>query len=96
MPKERRVSNAPFREAFLASPMEANELARHMGWGRKKRNRSGSISQVGDGSEVLKKLGIRATTSGDGHKTYTKTISESNALKMLEFFPGLDPVDVDL
>lgn len=92
-----RVPNEPFREAFLRAGeyMTASDVARHMGWMRTSLSRGKRI-QVPDGTKAEKKLGLRSTKGGRGDVTTTKTIREDEAMKLLELFPSLDPVDVDV
>jgi len=93
-----RVSNEPFRRAFLASGFSAYEVAREAGWMRRKTERRaghgryvGQVRETPDATKVKRSLGL---TQRDGK--YIDTISEEDAFKLLPIFPSLDPVDVDL
>jgi hypothetical protein len=90
-----RVSNAPFRAAFLSSGLTAYEAAREAGWMRRqtenRSDRKHRVREIPDASKLRRVLGL---AKQDGK--LRDTIAEPDALKLLTVFPSLDPVDVDL
>lgn len=85
------VDNSRLREAFLERDMTAGEVARNMGWARK---RSGWDVIKADDSRVLRSLGLRGYVS-NGRKIVRSKIEYDTAVQ-LALAMHLDPVDVDL
>lgn len=91
-----RVSNEPFREAFLLAgdTITAHEVAAHMGWTRKHTSR-GKTRRRPDGTTAMRRLGLRGSRDGKtGNLSFVTTLTEDEALRLLPLFPSLDPVDV--
>jgi hypothetical protein len=96
----REVDLRPLREAFLASRLSADEVARRLGWMRfPRRRRGGKVygpHEEADGSRVKRALGLRAHKSGQGSMPQLRqSCSYEMALKLAEAI-GVDPVDVGL
>lgn len=89
MPRE-RVSNEPFREAFLRSTTTASDIARAVGWF--------STNGAPDGPRVTRALGLSNTsvsTSKGGGSQVRKSISYETALLLAEAL-CLDPYEAGI
>jgi hypothetical protein len=96
----REVDLRPLREAFLASRLSADEVARRLGWMRfPRRRRGGKVygpHMIADESRVKRTLGLRVHKCGrDSKSRLRQSCSYEMALKLAEAI-GVDPVDVGL
>jgi hypothetical protein len=83
--REGYVPNAPIREAFIKSGISAYDLAGFCGWAKGK-------DGTPDGSRVERLLGLRPYKNGHGRLSTNVSMSEENALKIIEAL-HYDPVD---
>jgi hypothetical protein len=83
-----RVDNDVLREAFLRSRRTPNSVAVQMGWMRTKRAGARRVIR-GDGTRVLRALGIKGTATR-GHHYPQRTLAYEDAVRMTEIL-GLDP-----
>lgn len=81
------VSNKEIREAFLRSGLSTYDVASYIGWFKGKGNGIGP-----DTSRVERILGLRTYKNGHGRMCTNVSMSEENALKVIEAL-NFDPVD---
>lgn len=101
MPREDLVSNAPLRDAFNASALNAHELAVHLGIMRRfsaPSCRDGAVIREGrwggDATAVKRDLGLVPNT-GRAKGTMRRQVTIAKALRYAEAL-GLDPAEVGL
>ena len=86
------IDVAPLRAAFLESGLSRGELARLIGWTRRKRGRDG----FGDDRRLANTLGLRPYNPGHGYPPKVRErIGRGLAARIADVL-GLDPVDVGL
>jgi hypothetical protein len=83
--REGYVPNAPIREAFIKSGISTYDLASFIGWIK-------GAGKEPDTTRVERALGLRSYKNGKGESTTNISISEENALKIIEAI-HYDPVD---
>lgn len=83
--KEGYVDNTPIREAFMKSGISSYELAAYMGWTKDKEGKP-------DPTRVERVLGLRPYKTGRGKLSTNVSMSEKNALQIIEAL-HYDPVD---
>lgn len=79
-----KVPNDKVRAAFIASGKSASEVARHLGW---------YSGRSVDSSRVLRTLGLRADTNGQGRRSARSLIDAEVAALMAEAI-GVMPWEV--
>jgi hypothetical protein len=84
-----KVNNARLREAFLASGVQAVDVARQIGWW----NFTEGYWKA-DGSRIKRTLGINPDISGQGKRSYRTLIDAETAALLAEAIPGIEPWEV--
>lgn len=78
-----KVSNELVREAFLASGRTATSVAQEIGWLSPCKQRNGTFNEGGDGSRLLRALGLRMEW-GSGKKRYRRMLDAEIAETIAE------------
>lgn len=81
-----KVPVAPLREAFLASPLTATDVARSLGWWE---NRGWP-----DGARVKRALGLLPDISGTTHRRTYRNLTDAETVQLIAEAIGVAPWSV--
>lgn len=93
--KRKSIDNRPFREAFERSGMSTNELARRLGWFKRRSDRP-HMPLVPDGTRAMRAIGRALDTDSRGYgPRYRQRVTYGMALRLARAL-DLDPWEVGL